>query len=221
MKRLDFILHPSSFILFLFLLSCASTAPKPRMLKLEDLTLEEKIGQMFAGAGHALFTNESGWRYRDLMHQVRDNKVGGLTWFVSNVRETAFLTKQLQNAARVPLLALVAGDHPGSHYRRARDRVPPVPAEPAMFRLLDSRRPGKCGAGHNGCKESLDGPGVPGRRGHAPQGGGGAGPCQRHAANDPAKPILGVFLQCRRDPAGGARLAQSHDRGGGHGYLQR
>lgn len=74
------------------------------MLKLEDLTLEEKIGQMFAGAGHALFTNESGWRYRDLMHQVRDNKVGGLTWFVSNVRETAFLTQQLQNAARVPLL---------------------------------------------------------------------------------------------------------------------
>ena len=74
------------------------------MLKLEELTLDEKIGQLFAGYGHAVFTNESGWRNRDLMHQVRDNKVGGLTWFLSNVFETAFLTQQLQNAARVPLL---------------------------------------------------------------------------------------------------------------------
>src|SRR5688572_93070 len=86
------------------LISCASVPSQPRMLKLEDLTLDEKVGQMFAGAGHAMYTNESGWRYRDLMHQVRDNKVGGLTWFLSNVFETAFLTQQLQSAARVPLL---------------------------------------------------------------------------------------------------------------------
>ncbi|HUP44582.1 MAG TPA: glycoside hydrolase family 3 N-terminal domain-containing protein, partial [Thermoanaerobaculia bacterium] len=74
------------------------------MPRIEELTLDEKIGQMFAGAGHAHYTNESGWRYRDLMHQVRDNKVGGITWFLSSVHDAAFLTRQLQEAARVPLL---------------------------------------------------------------------------------------------------------------------
>ncbi len=77
---------------------CAST---PRV---ETLTLDEKVGQLFAPGAHAVFTNESGWRYRDLLHQVRDNKVGGVIWFLSNVHETAFLTRQLQAEAKIPLL---------------------------------------------------------------------------------------------------------------------
>ena len=88
-----------------FVLSCASVPDKQqRMLKLEDLSLDEKIGQMFVHAGHGYYTNESGWRHRDLMHHVRDNRVGGMIWFLSNVYETAFLTQQAQKAARVPLL---------------------------------------------------------------------------------------------------------------------
>ncbi|HUP47310.1 MAG TPA: glycoside hydrolase family 3 protein, partial [Thermoanaerobaculia bacterium] len=74
------------------------------MLNIDDLTLDEKIGQLFVHAGHGLFTNESGWRHRDLMHHVRDNKVGGMIWFVSSVYDTAWLTRQAQSAARVPLL---------------------------------------------------------------------------------------------------------------------
>jgi beta-N-acetylhexosaminidase len=70
----------------------------------EQLTLDEKIGQLFAEAGHGLFTNESGWRYQQLLHHIRENKVGGLTWFVSNVYETAWLTEQLQKEAKIPLL---------------------------------------------------------------------------------------------------------------------
>ena len=77
---------------------CATTP------QVERLTLDEKIGQMFAPGAHAVFTNESGWRYRDLLHHVRDNKVGGVIWFVSNVYDTAFLTQQLQREAKIPLL---------------------------------------------------------------------------------------------------------------------
>src|SRR4051812_21798878 len=90
----------SAFIL----LSGCVTVQHQKIPSLKDLSLDEKIGQLFAGAGHGNYTNESGWRYRDLLHQVQDNKVGGLIWFVSNVYETAFLTQQLQKAAHVPLL---------------------------------------------------------------------------------------------------------------------
>ncbi len=93
--------------LLAFALTMCATQSQPHKYevpRLEDLTLDEKIGQLFVGAGHGNYTSDSGWRYRDLMHQVRDNKVGGLIWFVSNVYETAYLTKQLQDAARVPLL---------------------------------------------------------------------------------------------------------------------
>jgi beta-N-acetylhexosaminidase len=86
---------------FAFVFSLAMCASVPRV---EDLTLEEKVGQLFVAAGHGLYTNETGWRYRELLHHVRDNKVGGVIWFVSNVYETAFLTQQLQREAKIPLL---------------------------------------------------------------------------------------------------------------------
>jgi beta-N-acetylhexosaminidase len=73
-----------------------------------DLSLDEKIGQMFAVRAHGVFMNESSPEYRQLLHQVRDNHVGGLVWFQSNVYETALLNQKLQREARVPLL--VAAD---------------------------------------------------------------------------------------------------------------
>src|SRR5205814_9875812 len=42
--------------------------------------------------------------YQQLLHQVRDNHVGGIVWFLSNVYETALLNQKLQHEARVPLL---------------------------------------------------------------------------------------------------------------------
>lgn len=93
MKKLisAFILLPSA----LLMTTCASQ-PK--------LTLDEKIGQLFVYAGHGVFTNEQSVLYRDLVHQVRDNKVGGIIWFVSDVYETAYLTQRLQREAKIPLL---------------------------------------------------------------------------------------------------------------------
>ena len=48
--------------------------------------------------------SEDSARYRELLKQVRENKVGGITWFVSDVYETAFLTRRLQREAKIPLL---------------------------------------------------------------------------------------------------------------------
>src|SRR5688500_14416998 len=94
---------PPSALLCILLTMCASTPQAPTtkpIPDLADLTIDEKIGQMFVAAGHAVFTNETGWRYRDLSHHVRDNKVGGVIWFVSNVHDTAFLTRKLQAEAK-------------------------------------------------------------------------------------------------------------------------
>jgi beta-N-acetylhexosaminidase len=84
---------------------CASVPhsqhPVPR---LEDLTLDEKVGQMFVALGRGGFMSESSPAYAALVHQVRDNHIGGFIWTISNVYETAHLTRLLQNESRVPLL---------------------------------------------------------------------------------------------------------------------
>lgn len=97
-------------LLFASLLLCACTtarvprvayAPAPRV---EQLTLDEKIGQLFSYGAHATFMNEASPTYQLLRRQVRENKVGGIIWFVSPVYETAFITERLQREAKVPLL---------------------------------------------------------------------------------------------------------------------
>ena len=82
----------------LLLTACAST---PRGT---DLTLDEKIGQLFVYPAWGTYMAADSAAYQELLRQVRENKVGGITWFVSDVYETAFLTRQLQREARVPLL---------------------------------------------------------------------------------------------------------------------
>src|SRR6266545_439894 len=69
------------------------------------MTLDEKIGQLFVYVLPGAFMNEGSPDYRQLLHQVRDNHVGGLHWATwSNVYETAFLNRRLQRLAKVPLL---------------------------------------------------------------------------------------------------------------------
>jgi beta-glucosidase-like glycosyl hydrolase len=87
-----------------FLASMCASVPQRHLLKIEDLSLDEKIGQMFVVLGRGVFMSESSWAYQELMHQVRDNHVGGVIWSVSNVYETAVLTSRLQKESRVPLL---------------------------------------------------------------------------------------------------------------------
>jgi beta-N-acetylhexosaminidase len=82
------------------LAACATLSERPA-----ELTLDEKIGQLFVYVLPGAFMNEDSPEYRRLLHQVRDNHVGGVHWATwSNVYETAFLNRRLQRLARVPLL---------------------------------------------------------------------------------------------------------------------
>jgi beta-glucosidase-like glycosyl hydrolase len=82
---------------------CASV-PQHHAIRVDALSLDEKVGQMFVVLGHGLFMPESSWAYQELRRQVRENHVGGVIWSVSNVYETAQLNGRLQAEARVPLL---------------------------------------------------------------------------------------------------------------------
>ncbi|MGH9399956.1 MAG: glycoside hydrolase family 3 protein, partial [Thermoanaerobaculia bacterium] len=62
------------------------------------------VGQLFVVAAHGTFMNEGSPEYGELLRQVRENHVGGVCWFLSNVYETAHLNRRLQAAARTPLL---------------------------------------------------------------------------------------------------------------------
>ncbi len=71
---------------------------------IDQLSLDEKIGQLFVPEGHGVFLNEGAAPYRRLERFVREQHVGGIIWFASNVLETAMLNRRLQAGARVPLL---------------------------------------------------------------------------------------------------------------------
>jgi Beta-glucosidase-related glycosidases len=71
---------------------------------IEQLSLDEKIGQLFVVQARGAFMSESSLPYQQLLHHVRENHAGGVIWSVSNVYETAQLSARLQGAARVPLL---------------------------------------------------------------------------------------------------------------------
>jgi len=87
------------FVLLAFLaMSCAS-APH-----LNDLTVDEKVGQLFAPDAYGVYMNESSWAYKRLDHFVREQHVGGFVWFTANVYETAMLNRRLQASSRIPLL---------------------------------------------------------------------------------------------------------------------
>ena len=78
---------------------CATLGLRP-----ETWTLDEKVGQLFVVAAHGTFMNEGSPEFGELLRQVRENRVGGICWFLSNVYETALLNRKLQAAAKTPLL---------------------------------------------------------------------------------------------------------------------
>src|SRR5260370_35486128 len=59
---------------------------------------------MFSVRSNGVFMSESSPAYQQLLHEVRDNHIGGVVWFLSNVYETALLNQKLQGESRVPLL---------------------------------------------------------------------------------------------------------------------
>lgn len=91
----------------LLLLSCATTPPAagPRpVTSSADLTLDEKIGQLFVYAANGDFLNAGSEEWKKLRRLVADDRIGGVHWYAADVLETAWMNAQLQNLARVPLL---------------------------------------------------------------------------------------------------------------------
>ncbi|MGZ7042315.1 MAG: glycoside hydrolase family 3 protein [Thermoanaerobaculia bacterium] len=71
---------------------------------LHELSLEERVGQLFVPGANGRFMNATSPTYRRLERLVRERHVGGIIWFESNVYETAFLNRRLQAASRAGLL---------------------------------------------------------------------------------------------------------------------
>ena len=87
-----------ALLLVCFLAACATTLS----LRPSDLTLDEQVGQLFVPVARGGFVNEESSEYRQLVHQVVANHVGGIHWASgSNVYETAYLNRRLQKLAKV------------------------------------------------------------------------------------------------------------------------
>src|SRR2546425_4579615 len=71
---------------------------------LAALNLDEKIGQMMTVNTNAVFMNRESDEYKQLVHQILDNKIGGLILSRCQVWAAAMLTNRLQETAKVPLL---------------------------------------------------------------------------------------------------------------------
>src|SRR5207244_13468959 len=72
--------------------------------RLKKLTLDEKIGQMFMADANAIFMNRESDAYKQLVHHIVDNKVGGVILFRSDVWATAMLINRVQELSKLPLL---------------------------------------------------------------------------------------------------------------------
>jgi beta-N-acetylhexosaminidase len=91
----------SAFLFLIVAVGCATSRPESPA----RWTVDEKVGQLFVYPATGRFMNEESAEYRALVHQVRDNGVGGILWYLlSDVSETARLNRRLQAMARRPLL---------------------------------------------------------------------------------------------------------------------
>jgi beta-N-acetylhexosaminidase len=80
---------------------------------LKKMTVREKLGQMLMVYYFGVFTNTESAEYKELLHQVEENRVGGLITGTirgplgierGQVYPTAALTNELQSHAKIPLL---------------------------------------------------------------------------------------------------------------------
>ena len=108
------------FCCCIFLLLTAGTTAGPRPLKpvtpdpsyqekqnvwaekiLSEMTLEEKVGQLFM---IAVFSNRREADYQIVESQIRKYHLGGVAFFQGNALKQAELTNRYQSAAKIPLL---------------------------------------------------------------------------------------------------------------------
>ncbi len=76
--------------------------------QLKKMTTDEKVGQLVHIGINARFLNQESPEYKELLRQIVENKVGGITVFVGGVYETVHLVNRMQENAKIPLL--ISGD---------------------------------------------------------------------------------------------------------------
>jgi beta-N-acetylhexosaminidase len=113
-------------------------------MHLTDLSLPEKIGQLFVPGLRGTFMSETSAAWRRLREDVVERGAGGVLWLVSNVYETAELNRRLQALARVPLL--ISADLEAGVGMRFLDTTfwPPAMAIAATGDPSLAEREGKC-----------------------------------------------------------------------------
>ncbi|MEE9166412.1 MAG: glycoside hydrolase family 3 protein, partial [Candidatus Neomarinimicrobiota bacterium] len=101
-------------ILILFLLNGCAVAPsikeeKPKVLGISDLSLEEKVAQMFMTRYTGGFYTESSYVYQQVKRLVKEHGIGGIIPFFGSTHGTIENLNELQRLSRIPLL--VAADY--------------------------------------------------------------------------------------------------------------
>lgn len=72
--------------------------------QLKKMTVDEKVGQLVHVGVNARFANQDSAYFKELRHQVVDNKIGGIIFFGAPIYETTILINRMQELATVPLL---------------------------------------------------------------------------------------------------------------------
>lgn len=101
-------------VVALFLITgCAVTPPvkeeRPRVLGVSDLSLEERVGQMFMTRYTGGFYHESSHVYQNVKRLVEEDGIGGIIPYFGSTHGTIENLNELQRLSRVPLL--VAADY--------------------------------------------------------------------------------------------------------------
>jgi beta-N-acetylhexosaminidase len=108
-KKHLLLLTAIGLLLMLYISGCASTKvsiiPENWVeTTLKNMTLEEKVAQLFIVRANGYYVSDESDQYRRLVHLVKDRHVGGLVFFQGDVYSTAVIINRLQKISKTPLL---------------------------------------------------------------------------------------------------------------------
>jgi len=78
---------------------------------LSKMTLEEKAGQMVFPNVNGIYMSDDSPEFKRIEYLVKEKKVGGLIFFVSDLYEQVVLTNKMQRLAKIPLLVAADFEH--------------------------------------------------------------------------------------------------------------
>jgi len=97
------------------------------ILRIEDLTLQEKVGQMLLFAFHGTEYNEQ------ISAFIAEFNLGGIVYFyrnIKNIAQVAALNQRIQNEAKIPLF--IGLDQEGGPVLRIMEGITPLPGAMAL-----------------------------------------------------------------------------------------